>query len=147
MFDRNGRQYKKCWLFKVMRCLLTAWQESWLCQVGFTLHLWPLSFIVWCWSHDDGCNGQPVLERTSILDFLVLKTISQKQSVSLNQRLTQEINWDRKTEWFKVLSFLVHVFMRCSPAASESCQRYFTGISDRFAKDTRSRAALYISLV
>lgn len=32
-------------------------------------------------------------------------------------------------------------------AARDSCQRYFGVISDRFAKDTRLRALLYISLV
>lgn len=38
-------------------------------------------------------------------------------------------------------------FHGCAVAASESCQTCFGLISDRFAKDTRSRALLYISLV
>lgn len=68
-------------------------------------------------------------------------------------RDTQRKKGEFKMVWFPNLSSLVvagfHVaVLQCAAAAAwDSCQRYFGVISDRFAKDTRLRALLYISLV
>lgn len=59
-----------------------------------------------------------------------------------------------KVVWFPNVPSLVGAgfhaaVLQCAAAAAawDSCQRYFGVISDRFAKDTRLRALLYISLV
>lgn len=83
------------------------------------------------------------------------KDLSVQRFVSDRDTQRKRQRGEFKMVWFPNVPSLVGAGFRaavlqCAAAAAaarDSCQRYFGVISDRFAKDTRLRALLYISLV